>query len=92
MADSPNTTTTPEIPARRTSADIVFDMEEDIRDVGSYARAVFLMAEGFHASLPEEASAIQRVASDMEALGNRLTTARHRLHDALCRETEGGNG
>jgi hypothetical protein len=83
MADSPNTTTAPKIPDRSTPADIVFDMEEDIRDVGSYARAVILLALGFAASLPDESRALERVASDMEDLGERLHVAYHRLHEAL---------
>jgi hypothetical protein len=81
MADSPNTTTAPKIPGRDTAREIVFHIEDDVRAVREYAKAITLI--GFGMGGDGEGAAVQRLGRDLEDVGERLGKAYRRLHIAL---------
>src|SRR5438128_2711830 len=74
MADSPNTTTAPEIPAPQSARAIVNELEDDIRAVLDHGEMLRLMAVGLRDLTDEElpADAFVRLAEAIQANGNRL--------------------
>ena len=69
MADTETTTN----PSLETAREAVFDMEEDVRTLGEYAKVLLFMAAGCktHGDATE---ALERVAIDMIARGEQLET------------------
>ena len=85
MADSPNTTTAPEIPARQSAREIVNELEDDIGAVLDHGEMLRLMAIGLRQLTSDELSpdAFVRLAETIQANGDRLRAAFEKLHNAV---------